>query len=91
MKKILLSISIVLFSTTAFAQFGGGSGTEEDPYRIYSKEHLEELQNSLSITVDYTGTHFSLMNDITDSLRTPIGRLNLDFYNTPRNLDHWLS
>ncbi len=79
MKKQILILSILLSTTSAFSQFGGGSGTEEDPYRIYSKEHLEELQNSLSITVDYTGTHFSLMNDITDSLRTPIGRLNLDF------------
>jgi len=79
MKQSLLILSILLSTTTAFAQFGGGSGTEEDPYRIYSKEHFEELQNSLSITVDYTGTHFSLMNDITDSLRSPIGRLNLDF------------
>jgi hypothetical protein len=79
MKKTILILSILLSTTMGFAQFGGGTGTEEDPYRIYTKEHFEELQNSLSITVDYTGTHFSLMNDIIDSLRSPIGKLYLDF------------
>jgi hypothetical protein len=34
MKKLLLSISIALISVVAFGQFGGGTGTEEDPYRI---------------------------------------------------------
>ena len=44
MQKLLLSISIVLISGVAFAQFGGGSGTNIDPYRIFTKSHLEELQ-----------------------------------------------
>jgi len=79
MKKLLLSIIISLISGIVFAQFGGGIGTEEEPYRIYTKEHFEELQNNLSITVDYTDTHFSLMNDIIDSLKMPIGKNETPF------------
>ncbi|MDD2636700.1 MAG: hypothetical protein PHW82_14510, partial [Bacteroidales bacterium] len=79
MKKYVIIIVLITVTMSVFAQFGGGTGTEEDPYLLYSKGHFEELQNSLSITVDYTDTHFSLMNDITDSLRSPIGKLHLDF------------
>jgi hypothetical protein len=79
MKKLLLSISIVLISGVAFAQFGGGSGTNIDPYRIYTKSHMEELSDSLLLGNSFTGVHFDLMNDISDSLRTPVGKNNFPF------------
>ena len=64
------------------AQFGGGSGTEANPYRIYTKSHMGELADSVensSSNNSITGTNWSknkyflLMNDITDSVRKMIG------------------
>ena len=69
-----------LFFTVAFiasdlkAQFGGGAGTEESPYLIYTKEHLSELADSVNGGYDWSkNLFFHLMNDITDSVRTVIG------------------
>ena len=28
--------------------FGGGEGTEENPFRIYTRKHLEELADSVN-------------------------------------------
>ena len=62
-----------------FAQFGGGRGTEQFPYLIYTKEHLKELVDSIGTKDDITYVnwsyrkHFKLMNDITDSVNTMIG------------------
>ncbi len=63
----------------SYAQFGGGIGTAIDPYRIYSKVHLEELNDSLLSGNNFTGIHFNLMNDILDSLRIPIGKHDYPF------------
>jgi hypothetical protein len=81
MQKLLLSISIVLISGVAFAQFGGGSGTEEDPYLIFTKEHFEEFANeynSLNFELygDFSGIHLRLMNDITDTVKTTLHYLD---------------
>ena len=61
----------------AFAQFGGGSGTESDPYRIYTLEHWNEFANEFnndeSAYGDFSGIHLRLMNDITDTIRTRMG------------------
>lgn len=51
------------FSFTAFlnaGQYGGGAGAPEDPYQIYTAEHLLELGNTTS---DYEA-NFILMADI---------------------------
>ncbi len=59
-KAIFFSL---FFSCTAFVhagQYGGGAGTAEDPYRIYTVEHLLELGDT---TGDY-GENFILMADI---------------------------
>ncbi|UCF17142.1 MAG: hypothetical protein JSW59_06710, partial [Phycisphaerales bacterium] len=42
------------------AQYGGGSGTVEDPYLIYNAAHL----NALGATRQDWDKHFKLMNDI---------------------------
>ena len=41
-----------------------GSGTESDPYRIYSLEDLEKLRDNVNSGERYSGNHFKLMNDI---------------------------
>jgi len=54
--------------------FGGGAGTEQNPYRIYTKEHLEELADSVNLGYNWSkNMFFHLMNNIDDSVRTVIG------------------
>ena len=64
------------------AQFSGGSGTEQDPYQITSKEDLKALADSVNNSPSNNEStrynwsqdkHFILMNDITDSVKTIIG------------------
>jgi len=56
-----------------FAQFGGGTGNELNPYRIYTKGHLEELSDSIIANNSFEGKHFKLMNDINEPITKPIG------------------
>ena len=59
-----------------FAQFGGGSGTESDPYKIYTVAHLEEIGDSLNNDNRLENMHFCLMNDIIDdSLTNMLGNI----------------
>ena len=88
MKKLLLFILSIGLIQAVFAQFGGGSGTEEDPYRIYTKEHMEELNDSVLLGNPFTGVSFVLMNDITDSLRTSIGINSTPFNGCFNGKDH---
>ncbi len=51
----------VLFLTCPVrAQYGGGSGTAEDPYLIYSAEQM----NAIGANMDDWDSHFKLMADI---------------------------
>ncbi|NLA25219.1 MAG: hypothetical protein GX879_09665, partial [Bacteroidales bacterium] len=69
MKKTSLLITLIALYISSFAQFGGGSGTEEDPFRLYTKEHLEELSDSSYLQQNiFTGTYFKLMNNINDTI-----------------------
>lgn len=69
-----ISVFIVFTPIFLFAQFpGGGSGTEQDPYRIYTKEHFETFANVFSISGNGSNIrHFRLMNDITDTVKTTV-------------------
>ena len=83
--KILKSILLIYiiscnFLLAQYGTFGGGDGTEYNPYQIYSKAHLEELSIVILNSVEYgtsnnfsVGKYFILMNDITDSVRIVIG------------------
>ena len=61
MKRILLTLACILtFYGSIQAQFSGsGSGTEEDPYRIFNAEQLNQVRNFTSNNV-----YFSLEADI---------------------------
>jgi hypothetical protein len=81
-KNLVLSLAVVvvmaLFNATdACAQaFGGGSGTQEDPYKIWMADHLEELATLVNAGNSYTGVYFELTDDIDlqfFSEWTPIG------------------
>jgi len=65
---------LFLASVSSYSQpFGGGSGTQQDPYQLSTLEHLLELSDSVVNAHNFRDKHFILMNDITDSLRVPIG------------------
>ena len=74
MKKLIITnVCFFLFIST-FAQFGGGTGSESDPYRIYTVAHLEEIGDSLNNNNNLYGKHLRLMNDIIeDSLANMLG------------------
>ena len=83
MKRIFTLTMAVFWAVLAFAQFGGGSGTESDPYRIYTIEHWNEFaaeyNDSLSVYGDFSGIHLRLMDDITDTITTRVvGYLGID-------------
>jgi len=84
--KIVTVVSIFTISTVSnfslLAQFGGGSGTQADPYQIATKQHLETLADSVenspsnNAATNYNWSkdkYFIVINDITDSVKNPIG------------------
>ena len=77
MTKIISTIiCFVILSNYAYSQFSGGTGTEADPYQITSRADMEALADSVNNGNNWSkGKYFRLMNDITDSVRTPIGRI----------------
>lgn len=74
MKSFITKILIIsLFITTVISpslivnavevyEFGGGSGTEADPWRISTPEHLDNLRNYLGS--EHSDKHFILINDL---------------------------
>ena len=65
MLSVLMIISYL--PLTAFAWTG--SGTESDPYLIYTLKDLEDFRNSVNAGNTYEGKYIKLMNDIT--MNTP--------------------
>ena len=59
-----LLLFALLAPTAAWAQFGGGSGTETNPYIIETTDHWLELAASVNSGNDYYGKHFYLLNDL---------------------------
>ena len=57
--------------------FGGGSGTQADPYLIYTGAELAYLASKTNGGTTYSGKYFKLMNDIdlNNINWTPIGRI----------------
>ena len=70
MRKLILVFTIILFSCFSFSQEHPwqGSGTEEDPFRIYNLNDLHLIKENEESFNGYAGIHFNLMNDIDDVL-----------------------
>ena len=66
MKKCLyLLIALLALGQTARAQFGGGSGTEADPYLIKTANHWNTLAEYLANNnSSYASAHYRLFNEI---------------------------
>ena len=60
MKKtsILILIAVLAFTTKAWAQFGGGSGTAANPYIIHSLTHWNELATYVAEGNNTEGVYF---------------------------------
>ena len=72
---VAFALTVSTVSNVALlAQFGGGNGTQANPYQIANKRHLELLADS--VNNDYYWSidkYFKVMNDINDTVRTVIG------------------
>jgi hypothetical protein len=60
LRTITLLITIISLSFPAYAQYGGGSGEPNDPYLIYTAEHL----NAIGAEPNNWDKDFKLMADI---------------------------
>lgn len=79
----LILFNLFVFSTIAKAQsttFGGGSGTEPDPYLIYNTDQLDQLAADVNNGTPYENVWFKLMDDLdyTNKTYTPIGCVYFD-------------
>lgn len=74
---VLLAIATAAQAQTAF---GGGSGTEPDPYLIYTTDHLDQLAADVNNGNMYENTYFKLMVNLsyTGKTYTPIGCVFFD-------------
>ena len=66
MKALLVILTIFLFITTVQAQYGGGTGESNNPYLIYTAEHL----NAIGMEPNDWDMHFKLTADIDLSIYT---------------------
>jgi hypothetical protein len=53
-------LTVSLLATTAQAKYGGGTGTAEDPYLIYTAEQM----NTIGLNKEDWDKHFKLMADL---------------------------
>ena len=99
MKKYLFIFTIIIATQIANAQFGGGDGTENNPYQIATKKHLYALADSVNNSAPYpapypapnwsAGKYFKLMNHITDPITEVIGYdINNQFQGNFDGQDH---
>ena len=70
-----LLLFALLAPTAVWAQFGGGSGTETNPYIISTTDHLDQLAANVNSGMEYENVYFKLMDDLdyTGKTYTPIG------------------
>ena len=66
-KLFLIAVSM-LFPVVASAQFGGGNGSEQDPYLIEDIDHWLELSDNVLSGETYDGVYFQMLSDIDFSI-----------------------
>jgi hypothetical protein len=64
MKLKLVCILLIANFSIVYSQFGGGDGSEANPYQISTAEHLAAIATNVSIGTTYENKFFKLMNDI---------------------------
>lgn len=90
-KKLVITITAVLFSSMAWAQNGlRGKGTESNPYEICSQEDWEVFTENINNGINTTA-YYILKNDVTlgsddDPIKTVVGdNGNNDIVNQSQN------
>ena len=72
-----MTLLVTLTTATAWAQstFGGGSGTQADPYIIKTNDHMRQLATDVNNGNEYSDCYFRLDNDLdfAGESYTPIG------------------
>ena len=91
------SAALLLFAllapTAVWAQFGGGSGTEDDPYIIATTDDMDELASQVNNENNYSGKFFLMTADLDYSGKdyTPVGNYNYGFKGTFNGNGHTIS
>ncbi len=90
--QLLTSILIIgfLFNSNIFAQYGGGSGTEVDPYNIYTENDLYDL----TLTSSDWDKHFIQIADLDftgTAAITPIGLSATEFTGSYNGQGHTIT
>lgn len=62
--SLLLALFSMLLPLAAWAQFGGGSGTQWNPYIIKTTDHMTELADAVNGGNNYLDTYFRLDADL---------------------------
>ena len=60
----VMTLSTMPTSMWADSSFGGGSGTERDPYIIKTTDHMRQLSLDVNGGNNYSDKHFRLANDL---------------------------
>ena len=60
----LLILFCLLLSVNAMAEFGGGTGSESDPYIISTITHLRTLADNVNGNEHYSGMYFKVTENI---------------------------
>ena len=79
-RRVLIFGLFLAIGLEAMAQsFGGGSGTENDPYLIASKRDMVALAVAVNSGNSYSGSFFLLTRDLTD-VATTIGNAKENYF-----------
>ena len=61
-RAFLITLIVGVVSGVTLAKYGGGTGTESDPFQICTAEQMNEI--GLQVNEDDWDKHFKLMADI---------------------------
>ncbi len=75
LNMMLLLATFTFASSLAQSTFGGGSGTQNNPYLIYNTDQLDQLAANVKSGSTYENVYFKLMADLdyANKTYTPIG------------------
>lgn len=63
-KLYIVLLLCIFFSVNAMAEFGGGTGSESDPYIISTITHLRTLADNVNGNEHYSGMYFKVTENI---------------------------
>lgn len=75
MKRLLLTLSVLVISTALSVEFSGGDGTKDSPYQISNYTDIQELWEKVNSGTNYSNKYFNVTREINydGEYHTPIG------------------